>query len=84
MKMDGSENSQLLKVRAGDGPRIQVWDGTRRVEAQAVLFEPGNVLHSLITSAPTHVGGGSLPQGGDQGGAHQWRGRAAGFRGVLL
>ena len=64
MKMDGPENSQPLKVRAGDGPRIQVWDSMRRVEAPVVLLEPGNVLHSLITSAPTHVGGGSLPRGG--------------------
>ena len=61
--MDGSENSQPLKVRAGDGPRTQVWDGTRRVEAPVVLFEPGNVSHSLITSTPTHVGGGPRPGG---------------------
>ena len=68
MKMDGPGNSQPLKVRAGDGPGIQVLGSVRQVEAPIVLPEPGNVLHSLVTSAhTTHIGGVSA-SGGEQRG----------------
>ena len=59
MKTDCPGNSQPLKVRAGDGPGIQVLDSVRQVEASVALPEPGNVLHSLVTPAhTTHIGGG--------------------------
>ena len=68
LKTDSPGNRQPLKVRAGDGPGIQVLDSVRQVEASVALPEPGNVLHSLVTPAhTTHIGGVSA-SGGDQGG----------------